>query len=204
MLCKAYPDKCKLLKQRTWGCLSPRIAIQKKNLRLSTAAWCASTVRGYVIAFHSPMNWTFSFAITQTVADGKWSHQHATPITPELSWCILRRGVAIIGPNGNRCCVPWDMASLAQRAGCQALGSWETSCCFSSPHSLHIRNNLLGTMSEITSLLTNWGKVQSERGSSNVSQWHTQIHARISCAFFCFSALHMREHTKKETNCLSL
>lgn len=119
----------------------------QRNLRLSAAAWCASTVRGYVIAFHSPMNWTFSFAITQTVADGKWSHQHATPITPELSWCILRRGVAIIGPNGNRCCVPWDMASLAQHAGCQALGAPETSCCFSSPHSLHIRNNLSGTMS---------------------------------------------------------
>lgn len=164
-----------------------------KNLRLSTAAWCASTVRGYVIAFHSPMNWTFSFAITQTVADGKWSHQHATPITPELSWCILRRGVAIIGSNGNRCCVPWDMACLAQCAVCQALGSWETSCCFSSPHSLHIQNNLPGTMSGIASLLANW--VQSKKGPR--SQLHTRMYAEISHAFLCFS------QRKKETNCLS-
>lgn len=142
MPCKAYLHNCKHLRQRRCGCLTLCITNPQKNLRLSSsAAWCASTVRGYVIAFHSPMNWTFSFAITQTVADGKWSHQHATPITPELGWCILRRGVAIIGPNGNRCCVPWDMTSLAQRAACQALGSWETSRCFSSPHS---GNNLSG------------------------------------------------------------
>lgn len=65
--------------------------------------------------------------------------------------CILRRDVSIIGPNGNRCYVPWDMASQAQHAGCWASGSREVSCCFSSPRSLHIRNNLPGTMLAITS-----------------------------------------------------
>lgn len=100
------------------------------------------------ISLSNELDFFFAVAIFQTVADGKWSHQHATHTTTTAwacAWCILRRDVAIIGPNGNRCCVPWDMASLAQHAGCQAFGSHETSCCFSSPPFLRIRNNLLGT-----------------------------------------------------------
>lgn len=140
MLSKASLDNCRLLKQRRL--FESTYRNPQTHLRLSPVTWCASTVSGCVIAFHSPMNWTFTSAITQTVADGKWSHQHATPRMPELSWCILRRDVAIIEANGNRCYVPWDMASLAQHVGCQAAASWGTSCCFSSPHSLRIRNNL--------------------------------------------------------------
>lgn len=57
--------------------------------------------------------------------------------------CIPKRGVAIIGPNGNRCRVPRDVASGARRA------AWQASD-FAGNHLQHfIQNSLAETLSEI-------------------------------------------------------
>lgn len=158
MLCKAYLDNCKLLweLEAVWvPCSNPR-----KNLRLGSAVWCVFTVRGFVIAFHSPMNWTFFLCHYSNC--GRWEVK-SSACDASNAWTGLmysELGVTISRPNGNRCCVPWDMASLAQHDGCQAFTPWETSCCFSSLHSLHIRNNRSGNTSEIASPLSNFGKTK--------------------------------------------
>lgn len=126
------------------------------------------------------------------MADGKWSHQHATPTTPELGWCILRRDVAIIGPNGNRCCVPWDMASLAQHAGCQTPGSQETSCWFSSACAQkYIRNYLSGTMLETASTSLTEERFSQLCTHESIQRYHVQL-------------FHMGKNSQRKTQIASL
>lgn len=79
-----------------------------------------------MIAFHSPVNHTFSFRHNSN--GGRWvvessacnARKARTVFVPALVfWC---RDVAIIGPNGNRCCVPRDTASRS--TAWWLLGIW--------------------------------------------------------------------------------